>query len=106
MRDSASRFRRQMTKLRDVEAKIPDYIELRLLNEFFPIIHSDCISLLMHAEVAKYNNLIKYLRDQVFILQGCLDGESVFEASLETMLNSILVDETPSDWLLMSYPSS
>lgn len=106
MSDSAARFRRQKTKLGDLDAKIPELIELRPLVEFFPVTHVDCVSLLMHAEVAKYNNLLTYLKDQVIILQGCLDGETVFEPGLERTLLSILIDETPAEWLWRSFPSS
>lgn len=107
IRDSAAQFRRQKTKLLDIEARLPDLIDTKVLTEYFPIIHSDCISLLINAEVTKYNNLLKYLKAQVEVLQGCLDGDTTQGGpALEQTMKCILIDETPTDWLLKSFPSS
>jgi len=41
------------------------------------------------------------------VLQGCLDGDTTQGGpALEQTMKCILIDETPTDWLLKSFPSS
>ena len=90
----------------DVENKIPDPIDTRLLEKNFKITYEDSISIMMHGEVAKYNNLLSHLKSQVLVLLQCLDGETLFDAGMEAVLQSICTDCTPPSWLLKSYPGS
>mmetsp|Transcript_12587 Transcript_12587/g.19604 ORF Transcript_12587/g.19604 Transcript_12587/m.19604 type:complete len:90 (+) Transcript_12587:5242-5511(+) len=39
-------------------------------------------------------------------LQQSLDGETILDPELETVLQNILIDQTPESWLLKSFPSS
>jgi len=95
-----------MTKLRDVEAATPDLIDTKLLEQRFQIRRDDCISIMMHAEVSRYNALIATLLTQITHLQSCVDGETVLDQAAETVFHSILVDSTPLAWLKRSYPAS
>ena len=83
---SASAFKRHKTKLTDVENKIPDPIDTRLLEKNFKITYEGSISIMIRGEVTKYNNLVSHLKSQVSILLQCLDGETLFDAGMEAVL--------------------
>jgi hypothetical protein len=60
----------------------------------------------MHQEVAKYNNLLAFITRRVTALYKYLSGEMILDQEMEAEFFGIINDQTPTQWLSVSYPGS
>lgn len=60
----------------------------------------------MHQEVEKYNNLLGFINRRVSALYKYLSGEMILDQEMEAEFFGIINDQTPTQWLAVSYPGS
>ena len=60
----------------------------------------------MHQEDAKYNNLLAFITRRVTALYKYLSGEMILDQEMEAEFFGIINDQTPAQWLSVSYPGS
>lgn len=60
----------------------------------------------MHQEVEKYNNLLGFINKRVSALYKYLNGEMILDQEMEAEFFGIINDQTPTQWLAVSYPGS
>jgi hypothetical protein len=99
--ESALQFKKQKTKIRDVEVKIPEMIIPPALS--MPYNH---LKMMVFQECEKYNSLLLGLKERLRLLIKCLDGETLLNSTMESEFRDLIKDVTPPKWLQMSYPSS
>jgi hypothetical protein len=100
------KLKRYKTKLKDVTFYTPRQICVDGLATWFRISYKNSIAILMHQEVEKYNNLLAFINKRVAALYKYLSGEMILDSEMEAEFFGIINDQTPAQWLSVSYPGS
>jgi dynein heavy chain len=71
----------------------------------YPIDYNESMNTILGQEIAKYNRLVKCLRETLSSLQLALKGLVVLSADLEAMGNALFDQQVPDLWTKVAYPS-
>ena len=88
-----------------VQSKVPKPFSLELVAKMYPIDYNESMSTVLFQEVIRYNKLLSAIHESVGNVTKALKGLVVLSEQLETMCNSLHINQVPTMWSSKAYPS-
>lgn len=89
----------------NILARVPSPIDIELVVKKYPIEYKESMSTVLTQEVVRYNRLLSVIHQTLQDMVKALKGFVVMSNQLETMSNSIYVNQVPIMWSSVAYPS-
>ena len=88
-----------------IQSKIPKPFAMDFVMKKYPIEYKESMSTVLVQEVIRYNRLLSTIHSTVLDMGKALKGLVVLSESLETMCNSMYINQVPAMWSAKAYPS-
>lgn len=91
--------------VKKVMESVPQPLPIIDIMEQYPVKYTESMNTVLVQEVIRYNRLLKVIHSSLRDLKKALKGLVVMSEALETMFNSIFINEVPEMWAAKAYPS-
>nr|KAJ3421411.1 Dynein heavy chain 1, axonemal [Polyrhizophydium stewartii] len=88
-----------------IQSKIPKPFPMEYVMKKFPIEYKESMSTVLVQEVIRYNKLLSAIHSTIVEMIKALKGLVVLSESLETLCNSMYINQVPALWAAKAYPS-
>ncbi|RKO89233.1 dynein heavy chain and region D6 of dynein motor-domain-containing protein [Blyttiomyces helicus] len=88
-----------------IATRVPQPFDMETITRKFPIDYKESMSTVLVQEVIRYNRLLAEIHSTLIEVGKALKGLVVMSESLETMCNSIFINQVPAVWAAKAYPS-
>ncbi|KAI9144540.1 dynein heavy chain and region D6 of dynein motor-domain-containing protein [Paraphysoderma sedebokerense] len=88
-----------------IAQKVPKPIPTEMVSEKYPIDYKESMSTVLIQEIVRYNRVLALIHSTLQDLIKALKGFVVMSEQLETMANSIFINQIPAIWSAKAYPS-
>lgn len=88
-----------------MQQKIPKPFDAEAVLKKYPIEYKESMSTVLNQEVIRYNRLLSVIHSMLVEVVKALKGLVVMSEQLETMCNSIYINQVPKVWAAKAYPS-
>ncbi|XJO76015.1 hypothetical protein BDV3_006595 [Batrachochytrium dendrobatidis] len=88
-----------------IQQKIPKPFSMDYVTKKYPIEYKESMSTVLVQEVIRYNRLLSTIHSTTIEMIKALKGLVVLSESLETMCNSMYINQVPEIWAAKAYPS-
>lgn len=88
-----------------IQSKVPKPFSFDYVAKKFPIEYKESMSTVLQQEVIRYNKLLSTIHSSITEMLKAMKGLVVLSETLETMCNSIYVNQVPKIWASKAYPS-
>ena len=92
----------EVTRLLD---KVPILLKDQELDTKFPLVYEESLNTVLRLEVARYNTLIRIVKQALADLQGALKGDIIMSLEIEETLASVTSRTVPRSWLKAGFLS-
>jgi dynein heavy chain len=90
---------------KSIEEKIPYPMDLEAIQKKYPTNYSESMSTVLVQEVVRYNKLLAEIHSSLKEVMKALKGLVVMSEFLESMCESIYLNQVPEAWHAKAYPS-
>jgi len=84
--------------IKELSEKIPEEIDEREVYERNPLDESNPLKVVLVQEIARYNRLLRYVRNSLINLEKGISGLVVISEDLETVMYSLYEGKVPLSW--------
>ncbi|KAI8926816.1 dnah1 protein [Entophlyctis helioformis] len=88
-----------------IQTKIPKPFPMDYVMKKYPIEYKESMSTVLVQEVIRYNKLLATIHLTIMEMSKALKGLVVLSEQLETMCNSMFINQVPALWAAKAYPS-
>lgn len=103
--DGKGRSKELMNSVKQILKQVPPLFDLKEAKEKHPISYHESMNTVLAQEILRYNNLISLIKKTLEDLKLALDGQIIMSEVLETMADSILINQIPDIWKKSSFAS-
>lgn len=79
--------------------------DIEAVGMMYPVVYEESMNTVLLQECIRYNKLIEIMIETLPMLMKALKGLVVMSSELESISNSIAVNQVPKSWANKAYPS-
>lgn len=90
---------------RDILSQLPELFDLEAVAKKYPTLYEESMNTVLSQEAMRYNRLLRVMKRTLPDILKALKGLVVMSEELETVANSLFINQVPKLWADVAYPS-
>jgi len=89
----------------DILQRCPKPIDIEKVSAKYPVLYEESMNTVLQQEIIRYNKLLETILTSLSDILKAIKGLVVMSDVLETMFNSLTINQVPKMWSDLAYPS-